>query len=666
VQRTFLILVGFGIALTHGRGLYVADAGAQPALFQTTRVSVSSTGDQGNVSGYPSISADGRYVAFESYASNFVPGDTNGCRDVFVHDRQTAATTRVSVSSAGEQGNNASYYPSISADGRYVAFESAASNLVPGDTNGCDDVFVHDRQTAATTRVSVSSAGDQGNYGSRYPSVSSDGRYVAFDSLATNLVPGDTNGKYDVFIHDRQTGATTRVSVSSAGDQGNSHSSDPLISADGRYVAFDGLATNLVPGDTNGYGDVFVHDRQTGATTRVSVSSAGAQGNGSSSYPSISADGRYVAFESSATNLVPGDTNNKWDVFVHDRQTAATTRVSVSSAGAQGDGSSGGSYSYTSNSISADGRYVALYSYATNLVPGDTNGNYDVFVHDRQTAVTTRVSVSSAGEQGYGSSYHPSISADGRYVAFDSSASNLVPGDTNGSRDVFVHDRACLSIATSPVDQTVCAGQPVAFSVIAGGDAPTYRWRRDGIDIPDATESTYAIPSAAPEHAGSYDVVVTNGCGSLTSNPATLTVNTPPSITGHPSSATICQGQSYQFCVTATGTPPPGYQWRRNGGNIGGATSSCYGATLAGSYDCVVSNVCGTATSNAATLTVWPTGGGDVNGDGLVDGQDVQGFVDQLLAGGPPSRAFCAADMSGDGVVSDADVPLFVAALLLP
>jgi Tol biopolymer transport system component len=400
---------------------------------QTTRVSVASDGAQGNSGSWcPSISADGRYVAFQSYASNLVPGDTNGVLDVFVHDRLTGQTTRVSVASDGTQGNGDSGCPSISADGRYVAFASLASNLVPGDTNGTWDVFVHDRLTGQTTRVSVASDGAQGNSGSWCPSISADGRYVAFQSYASNLVPGDTNGVLDVFVHDRLTGQTTRVSVASDGAQGNGDSECPSISADGRYVAFQSYASNLVPGDTNLVRDIFVHDRLTGQTTRVSVASDGTQGNDHSRFPSISADGRYVAFASLASNLVPGDTNGKQDIFVHDRLTGQTTRVSVASGGAQGNGDS------EFPSISADGRYVAFQSYASNLVPGDTNLVPDIFVHDRLTGQTTRVSVASDGTQGDSYSFGSSISADGRYVAFASYASNLVPGDANGDIDVFI------------------------------------------------------------------------------------------------------------------------------------------------------------------------------------------------------------------------------------
>lgn len=257
----------------------------------------------------------GRYVTFRSSASNLVSGDTNGVQDIFVHDRQTGETTRASVASDGSEADSSSYNPSISADGRYAAFESLATNLVPGDTNGSRDIFVLDRQTNQTTRASVASNGSQGDSDSYYPRISADGRYVAFYSYADNLAPGDANGYADVFVRDRHTGQTTLVSVASDGTQGNSASVVPSISPDGRYVAFHSPSTNLVAGDTNGYLDVFVHDRQTGQTIRVSVAADGSQGNAASYTPSISAAGSYVAFYSHAENLVPGDTNGQTDVF---------------------------------------------------------------------------------------------------------------------------------------------------------------------------------------------------------------------------------------------------------------------------------------------------------------------------------------------------------------
>ncbi|UNU18018.1 calcium-binding protein [Microcoleus vaginatus PCC 9802] len=417
-----------------------------------TRVSVDSAGNQGNQGPFsltsPSISPDGRFVAFYSYATNLVPGDTNNHRDIFVRDTLTNTITRVSVDSAGNQANADSFSPSISTDGRFVAFHSDATNLVPGDTNDNPDIFVRDTLTNTTTRVSLDSAGNQADTelykGSSGPSISADGRFVAFYSASADFVPGDTNETYDIFVRDTLTNTTTRVSVDSAGNQGNntsldqltvSGSSSPSISADGRFVAFQSYSSNLVPGDTNDKPDIFVRDTLTNTTTRVSVDSAGNQGNSGSDSPSISADGRFVTFDSNASNLVPGDTNDTYDIFVRDTLTNTTTRVSVDSAGNQGNDSS-----FYDPSISANGRFVAFASSASNLVPGDTNNYGDIFVRDTLTNTTTRVSVDSAGNQGNNSSFDPSISADGRRVAFDSEASNLVPGDTNNTFDVFVSD----------------------------------------------------------------------------------------------------------------------------------------------------------------------------------------------------------------------------------
>ena len=399
-------------------------------------MSVSSAGVQGNNnSGYnspPSISANGRYVAFESDASNLVPGDANGFTDVFVRDRKLHKTYLVSVGPGGVQANNASYGPAISADGRYVAFTSEASNLVTGDTNGFTDVFVRDLKLRKTYLVSVGAAGLQGNNVSDEASISANGRYVAFESDASNLVSGDSNGYADVFVRDRKLHKTIRVSVSSAGVQGDNISADPSISANGRIVAFVSLADNLGPGDSNGFLDVYARDRKLHKTARVSVGTAGQQGNSDSYVPSISADGRYVAFESDASTLVPGDSNGHTDVFVRDRKLHKTVRVSVGTTGVQGNGPS-----YVP-SISADGRYVAFTSDASNFVAGDSNGYSDVFVRDRKLHKTIRVSVGSAGVQGNGESAEASISGDGRFVAFASLATNLVAGDTNGYQDIFV------------------------------------------------------------------------------------------------------------------------------------------------------------------------------------------------------------------------------------
>ncbi len=417
----------------------------------TERVSVASDGTEadGDASRSAVVSADGRYVAFHSFAVDLVPGDTNLSADVFRHDRLTGITERVSVASDGTEANGASVTPSISGDGRYVAFYSQADNLVPGDTNGCPDVFVHDCLTGVTERVSVRSDGGEASYSDpssrtllgRTP-ISADGRFVAFNSYAANLVSGDTNNDADVFIHDRLTGVTERVSVAGDGAEGDGRSEGAEIAADGRYVAFCSGATNLVSGDTNGFDDVFLRDRLTGETERANVSSSGEQGNetGGLPYGGVSTDGRYVLFPSLASNLVPGDTNGVVDVFIHDRVTGETERVSVASDGSQGNANSGW------EGLSADCRYVAFASSASNLVPGDTNGDGirvpDVFVRDRLTGETERVSVSSDGTQANGESDSLApISADGRCVVFVCTATNLVPGDTNGQEDVFVRVR---------------------------------------------------------------------------------------------------------------------------------------------------------------------------------------------------------------------------------
>jgi Tol biopolymer transport system component len=447
---------------------------------QTIRISVSSAGDQSNsqATKHTAISGDGMRTAFASTASNLVPGDTNGATDIFVRDCAAGTTTRVSVATDGSQANGVSDFPAFSTDGRCVAFESAANDLVVGDTNGKTDIFVRDLVTHVTTRASVASNGDQADDDSYRPALSQDGRYVVFASLGGNLVPDDTNATCDIFVHDRQTQQTQRVSIASDGQQADQYCWRPQISGGGRFAAFESRATTLVTDDTNGAMDIFVHDRDTGQTQRVNIGPGGSQAASDSSACSISADGRYVAFESAAGNLVPDDTNGYSDVFVHDRDTGITARVSVRSDGQEAHGASWGS------SISADGRFVAFDGPVSDLVPDDTNGVRDVFVHDRHTAATTRVSVTSSGQQADGHSLWPHLSADGRFVVFASEATDLVPDDTNGpgepGRDAFHHDRAGDLAGDLDADNDVDLDDlALLVQALTGPNSPTDQFAAD-------------------------------------------------------------------------------------------------------------------------------------------------------------------------------------------
>jgi len=386
----------------------------------------------------PSVSADGRYVAFRSDAPDLVPGDTNGTSDIFVRDLLMGTTTLVSVNQAGTaSGNGPSFSPSISADGRYVAFTSLASDLVANDTNNTADVFVRDLLTGTTRLVSVNQAGtDSGNNFSFNAVISADGSHVAFESFATDLTANAVFGVGDLFNRDLSAGTTTLVSVSQTGTGGDFESFNPVLSEDGRTVAFVSHADNLVGNDQNGtIADVYVRSIDKG-TTLVSVNSAGTSGNGDSFFPAISADGKVIAFESFANNLVANDTNNSSDIFAFDLKARTTTLVSVNQAGTDsGDGPSEGP------SISANGRYVAFSSFADDLAANDTNGTSDVFVRDLKARTTTLVSVNQAGTaSGNGTSFFPVISADGQAVAFISYASDLAGADTNNNADVYVRN----------------------------------------------------------------------------------------------------------------------------------------------------------------------------------------------------------------------------------
>jgi Tol biopolymer transport system component len=395
------------------------------------------------------ISHDGRIVAFTSSAANLVQGDAHGTPDIFVRDRWLGTNELISISTTGTFGNAASGGPSrtvsISGDGRYVAFESNASNLVQGDTNGASDIFVRDRMSQTTELVSLGNSGNEVSDGCYWPSISDDGRYVVFQSPSMHLVANNTNG--GVFLRDRQLGTTEIVSVSSSGVQADGYSYHASISGDGRYVAFLSTASNLVQVGTNGVAEVFVRDRQLGTTEIVSVSTTGLPAHGNNTAVGISSDGRYVAFASYGANLVPNDLNGSIDVFVRDRLLGTTELASVATNGAQGNSSSGSIFPI---SISSDGRFVAFSSFASNLVPGDTNNDYDVFVRDRVNGTTEIASVSTSGAPANQDSFQVAVSADGRFAAFATGSTNLVPGGTPFG-GTLVRDRSA-SGATSLCD----------------------------------------------------------------------------------------------------------------------------------------------------------------------------------------------------------------------
>jgi Tol biopolymer transport system component len=394
------------------------------------------------VSDSPSISGDGRFIAFRSTATNLVSDDGNLIEDIFVRDRQLATTVRASVASSGVQADAASWSPVISGDGRAVVFTSDATNLVGDDTNGLADVFVRDLLTGTTVRASVGTGGVQGNGASGSPAISANGRWVAFVSEAKNLVPGDSTVWQDVFVRDMLTGKTELADLSTTGVQGNFGADQPALSADGRFVAFCSYSTNLLPWDVNGQIDVFVRDRQTKTLTCASVTTGGVMTTYGSSYlPVLTPDGRYVGFRSDDDALVPGDVNWVSDLFLHDSALGTTACISVDPSGLPALGG----FSDTC-APSADGKHIAFGSRASNLVAQDGNGLEDVFLRDMPGAGTQLISADAAGMPLAGTSSKPSISHDGRFVAFASDAVGLDVADTNATMDIFVHDNG----ATSP------------------------------------------------------------------------------------------------------------------------------------------------------------------------------------------------------------------------
>ncbi|MFO0983371.1 MAG: hypothetical protein U1E76_16820 [Planctomycetota bacterium] len=422
--------------------LVAGSVAAGPLVAQSTkRASVNNGGIEGNArSLLPSLDRSGRYVAFQSDASNLDFGDVNMASDVFVRDRAIGVTDLVSVNNGGAQGTGASDSPHLSGLGQYVVFRSDAPNFWPGDINGLGDIILRDIPGALTEPISLDFGGGPANGASYDPFVTTNGRWVAFTSSASDLVPGDMNGLDDCFVRDRMFAVTECLSVNGAGVvNANGASGAPSLSADGRYAVFHSDASNLVPGDMNAVRDVFMRDRLAGVTVRISLGPGGVEANGASSNPWISEDGRYVTYQSDATNLVAVDVNAATDVFVFDRLAVTTVMASVSTAGVQGIGNS------LNPVINSDGTRVAFTSEADNLSPQDTNLVADAHVRDLWLGVTHRASLSELSLQSAGASDGATISGNGRVIAFSNAEPDLVGADTNLVDDVFVRDEVTAS-----------------------------------------------------------------------------------------------------------------------------------------------------------------------------------------------------------------------------
>ena len=386
------------------------------------RISVNNNGVQANgQSGSSSLSDDGRFITFESNATNLVPNDINGQTDTFIYDSLNKTVELITLAPDGVQANGSSSSGSISGDGNYIAFASFADNLVAGDANKQRDIFLYNRLAKTTQLVSVASNGTQANGLSLFSAINDDGKYVAYESTASNLVSGDSNGLTDIFLFDRINQKTTRINVAADGTQANGVSTIGSISDDGNFVSFTSEASNLVANDTNGKSDVFIYDRQKNTVELISTG-----GNGDSTSGLISGNGLYVVYESDADNLVAGDTNGKKDIFIYDRVNKTTELVDVANNGIQSNGNS------RDASISDDGNYVAFLSEADNLVSGDatTDIGSDIFIRDRQQKTTKRLDFDS----------FPTLSGDAKSLVFNSGLDDLVAEDTNLTGDVFQMD----------------------------------------------------------------------------------------------------------------------------------------------------------------------------------------------------------------------------------
>jgi len=625
----------------------------RPASAQVTIIRASLTPAAAPANGQKAaMSADGNLIAFVSN-TDMVAEDTNGLADIYIRDINAGTTTLVSIGTDNLAANAACSDPAITPDGRYVAFASAATNLDGQSTGGFKQIFLRDRNSNATARVSVATgAPAAGN--SALPAISADGRYVAFDSFATNLTADATGGFRQVFLRD-MLGATTLMSRASASEGGAVGIADSqgcaLSSANGRFIAFTSFAPNLVSSDTNLRPDIFVRDRVQNTTTRVSVGPAGVEGTDSSFGVSLSADGRYVAFFSEAQNLLVlgGQSPPAFrQAYVRDRGAPAgngafndaaaadpNRAVSVNAAGQFGNAGSGIGDTSERAAISADGRFVAFRSNATNIGGPTTINRADIYLHDRDPdnnsvfdepglISTTRVSATlpSSAVQPTDCSRPAVASAAGHtYVAYETLSDELDPGNLNATgANVFRAQCIGPSVTSQPAANTsVCLGQEISLTVVADGSEPlAYQWKKNNIAIQGAIDATYTKSGATAGDSGTYACVISNACGTVTSDPAVVSVSS-FGILVQPQNQNKCTNATVTFSVAASGATA--YQWRKdtvnlvngptgNGSTISNATASNLTITSlvvqdAGSYDCIVTSTsCGDLTTNAATLTV--------------------------------------------------------------
>lgn len=472
--------------------------------------SVSNTGEQGNDGSIlSSLSADGRIVAFVSVATNLdsaTPVVNADPVHIYVHDARLGTTKLVSANSFGIEGDDYSFAPAVSGNGRYIAYQSLADNLVPGDNNGVYDIFVYDRETSLNTRISPTTRDGMDALFNSVPSISHDGRYITYFTQARNpdvICCSEST----IVVYDQNTGVTRPILITGEDSTKRYWKYNPSISGDGRFIAFEYRQdVSAVPVE------IMVHDRDTGTTSRVSISSAGDAPDASSVYPAISADGRYVAFASIATNLVDGDDNGMSDIFVHDHISATTNRVNVDNEGNEANLHS------RQPAISGDGRYITFMSEASNLVDDDSNGVVDAFLHDRQSGTTRRVSLSPTGAESDGESYEPvAISTDGRYVSFASDATNLMANDNNGYADVFLRAVPQISV-TSVIPSHLPIGSTTSVTVTGtdflNGARPLLgAWIRNVVIVDENTITMdVTVPAYMPSGARTI-MVSLNGTG---------------------------------------------------------------------------------------------------------------------------------------------------------